>query len=36
VSGDGDVVGDEIKTSVTFVVRGVSEENTSGGQGASL
>jgi transketolase N-terminal domain/subunit len=28
---DDDVVGGEIKTTVTFVVSGVSEENTSGG-----
>jgi hypothetical protein len=31
VSRDDDVVGDEIKTPVTFVVSGVSEQNTSGG-----
>jgi hypothetical protein len=30
VSRDDDVVGGEIKTPVTFVVSGVSEENTSG------
>jgi hypothetical protein len=31
VSRDDDVIGGEIKTSVTFVVSGVSEQNTSGG-----
>jgi hypothetical protein len=31
VSGDDNVVGGEIKTPITFVVSGVSEENTSGG-----
>jgi hypothetical protein len=31
VSRDGDVVGGEIKTLVTFVVSGVSEQNRSGG-----
>jgi hypothetical protein len=31
VSGDDDVVGGEIKTSITFVVNGVSEKNTSRG-----
>jgi hypothetical protein len=31
VSGDDDVVGGEIKTPITFVVSGVSKENTSGG-----
>jgi hypothetical protein len=31
VSRDDDVVGGEIKTLVTFVVSGVSEENTFGG-----
>jgi hypothetical protein len=31
VSGDDDVVVGEIKTPVTFVVSGVSEENMSGG-----
>jgi hypothetical protein len=31
VSGDDDVVGGEIKTPITFVVNGVSEENTSRG-----
>jgi hypothetical protein len=33
VSRDDDVVGGEIKTSVTFVLSGVSEEDTSGGPG---
>jgi hypothetical protein len=33
VSGDDVVVGDEIKISVTFMVSGVSEKNTSGGLG---
>jgi hypothetical protein len=33
---DDDVVGGEIKTLVTFVVSRVSQENTSGGPGASL
>jgi hypothetical protein len=33
---DDDVVGGEIKTSVTFVVSGVSEENTSGGSGCQF
>jgi hypothetical protein len=33
MSGDDGVVGSEIKTLVTFVVSGVSEENTSGGPG---
>jgi hypothetical protein len=28
--GDDDVVGGEIKTLITFVISGVSEENTSG------
>jgi hypothetical protein len=36
VLGDDDVVGGEIKTPVTFVVSGVSEENTSGGPGCQL
>jgi hypothetical protein len=31
MSRDDDVVGGEMKTPVTFVVSGVSEENTSGG-----
>jgi hypothetical protein len=31
--GDDDVVSGEIKTPVTFVVSGVSEENTFGGSG---
>jgi hypothetical protein len=31
VSRDDNVVGGEMKTLVTFVVSGVSEENTSGG-----
>jgi hypothetical protein len=31
VLGDDDVVGDEIETSVAFVISGVSEENTSCG-----
>jgi hypothetical protein len=33
VSRDDDVVGGEIKTSVIFVLSGVSEEDTSGGPG---
>jgi hypothetical protein len=33
VSRDDDVVGGEIKTPITFVVNGVSEENTSNGSG---
>jgi hypothetical protein len=36
VSGDDDIVGGEIKTLVTFVVSGVSEENTSGGVGCQF
>jgi hypothetical protein len=31
ISRDNDIVGCEIKTPVTFVFSGVSEENTSGG-----
>jgi hypothetical protein len=31
MSRDDDIVGGEIKTPVTFMVSGVSEENTSGG-----
>jgi hypothetical protein len=31
MSGDDNVVGGEIDTPVTFMVSGVSEENTSGG-----
>jgi hypothetical protein len=33
MSGDDDVGGCEINTSVAFVISGVSEENTSGGPG---
>jgi hypothetical protein len=36
VSGDDDVFGGEIKTSVTFVVSGVSEKNTSGEPGCQF
>jgi hypothetical protein len=36
VSGDDDVVGGEIKTPITFVVSGVSKENTSGGPGCQF
>jgi hypothetical protein len=36
VSGDDNVVGGEIKTPITFVVSGVSEENTSGGPGCQF
>jgi hypothetical protein len=36
VSGDDNVVGGEIKTLITFVVSGVSEENTSGGPGCQF
>jgi hypothetical protein len=36
VLGDDDIVGGEIKTLVTFVVSGVSEENTSGGSGCQF
>jgi hypothetical protein len=36
VSGDDDVVGGEIKTPITFVVNGVSKENTSGGPGCQF
>jgi hypothetical protein len=36
VSGDDDIVGGEIKTLVTFVVSGVSEENTFGGVGCQF
>jgi hypothetical protein len=33
MSGYDDVVSGEVKTSITFVVSGVFEENTSGGPG---
>jgi hypothetical protein len=33
MSGDDDIVSGEIKTLITFMVNGVSEENTSGGSG---
>jgi hypothetical protein len=36
MSGDDDIVGDEIKTPITFVVSGVSEENTSDGLGCQF
>jgi hypothetical protein len=36
VSGDDNVVGGEIKTLITFVVNGVSEENTFGGPGCQF
>jgi hypothetical protein len=36
VSRDDDVVGGEIKTPITFVVNGVSEENTSNGSGCQF
>jgi hypothetical protein len=36
MSGDDDVVGGEIKTPITFVVSGVSEENTFGGLGCQF
>jgi hypothetical protein len=36
VSGDDNVVGGEIKTPITFVVSGVSEENTSSGPGCQF
>jgi hypothetical protein len=36
VSGDNDVVGGDIETSVAFVISGVSEENTSGGSGCQF
>jgi hypothetical protein len=36
VSGDDDVVGSEIKTLVTFMVSGVSKENTSGEPGCQF
>jgi hypothetical protein len=36
MSGDDDVVGGEIKTPTTFVVSGVSKENTSGGAGCQF
>jgi hypothetical protein len=36
VSGDDDIVGGEIKTLITFVVSGVSQENTSGGPGGQF
>jgi hypothetical protein len=36
VSRDDNVVGGEIKASITFVVSGVSEENTSGGSGCQF
>jgi hypothetical protein len=36
VSGDDNVVGGEIKTPITFMVSGVSEENTSGGPGCQF
>jgi hypothetical protein len=36
VSGDDDVVGGEMKTPVTFVVSGVSEENASGEPGCQF
>jgi hypothetical protein len=36
VSGDDNVVGGEIKIPVTFVVSGVSKENTSGGSGCQF
>jgi hypothetical protein len=36
VSGDDDVVGGEMETAVSFVVRGVSEENTCGGPGCQF
>jgi hypothetical protein len=36
VSGDDNVVGGEIKTSVTSVISGVSEENKSGGPGCQF
>jgi hypothetical protein len=34
--GDDNVVGGEIKTPITFVVSGVSKENTSGGSGCQF
>jgi hypothetical protein len=33
MSGDDDVVGGEIETSITFVISGVSEEDTTSGLG---
>jgi hypothetical protein len=36
VSGDDDIVGGEIKTPITFVVSGVSQENTSGESGCQF
>ena len=36
MSRDNDVVGGEVRTPVTFVVSGVSEENTSGGPGCQI
>jgi hypothetical protein len=36
MSGDDNIVGGEIKTPITFVVSGVSKENTSGGPGCQF
>jgi hypothetical protein len=36
VSGDDDVIGGDIKPPVTFVLGGVSEENTSAGPGCQF
>jgi hypothetical protein len=36
ISGDDDVVGGETKTSVAFVISGVSKKNTSDGHGCQF
>jgi transketolase N-terminal domain/subunit len=36
VSGDNAVIGDEIKTPITFVISRVSKKNTSGGLGCQF
>jgi hypothetical protein len=36
MSGDNDVVGGEIKTLITFVISGVSEEDTTSGLGGQF
>jgi hypothetical protein len=36
MSRDDDIIGGEIKTPLTFMVSGVSEENTSGGPGCQF